>query len=381
MLQYITMGKKPKRVAIFADFLNEIGGVEYYINQLALSLKSAEVDVRVYCGVEPENKYWINLLKKHDIKTTFSKLHYKDRKDRTPEKTLTQQLVKDFNKWKPDIIHSCPMGKLVKIWLETPNRQSIPIVATEMTTPGPDTKHWYSNDLFEKINKFDAIIAWSQASSRGIKRFLGYEGEVVIFPHFIPAPKKKIDFISKNDAKNKSIGCISRLSPEKGIDYLIAAMSFVVKKTSNSTAHIYGMGRDEERLKYLVKCFGLENNIFFEGIYEPIVGIDNVSQKHNIFVQPSLFEGMSIAMLELMVRKRAIIATKVGGNLELFSKSRSGILVDRGDTKALANKILFLLDNIENQMILSKKAYSAFQERYKQINVLNSHIELYNKYI
>jgi len=372
------MDKKPKRIAIFADFLNEIGGVEYYINQLVLSLKSAKIDVQIYCGVEPEKKYWINLLKKHDIKVNFSNLYYKDRKDRTPEKTLTQQLVKDFKKWKPDVIHSCPMGKLVKVWLEIPNRQLIPIVATEMTTPGPNTKHWYSDDLFEKINKFDAIIAWSQASAKGVKCFLGYNGKVVLIPHFIPTPKKKIGFISKNDAKNKSIGCISRLSPEKGIDYLIAAMSFVIKKSPSSTAHIYGMGRDEERLKYLVKCFGLEKNIFFEGTYKSIIGIDSVSQKHNIFVQPSLFEGMSITMLELMVRKRAIIATKVGGNPELFGRNKAGILIDRGDTKVLANKIIYLLENINKQSELSKNTYNAFKKRYQTVDVLNSHISVYN---
>lgn len=80
--------------------------------------------------------------------------------------------IKKVALWKPDVVHSCPMGKLIKVWLEVKNRPKIPVVATEMTTPGPDTKHWYSNDLFQKINMIDAVIAWSKASERGSRNFL-----------------------------------------------------------------------------------------------------------------------------------------------------------------------------------------------------------------
>jgi len=270
------------------------------------------------------------------------------------------------------------MGKLVKVWLDNKERIKIPVVATEITTPCSSTRHWYSDNLFQKINMFDAIIAWSKASKNGVKKFLGYKGRTFIIPHFISEPNSIINFIGPTDTNNQSLGCISRLSPEKGLCYLIAAMSFVVKQYPKSTLHIYGQGREEESLQYLVKCFGLESNIIFEGTFEPFIGIDKIASKHNIFVQPSLFEGMSISMLELMLRKRAIIATKVGGNPELFGKSHAGILVERGNTQALAKKIISLLNNPTKQAELSRKSFQTFKEKYLNVNVLNLHLKTYS---
>jgi len=88
-----------KRVALFADFLSEMGGVEYYISQLASSLKGSGIEVRVYTGTQPENKYWINLLEKNNILTYYTKFKYTNRKDRTPEKQLVLKLIKEFNFW------------------------------------------------------------------------------------------------------------------------------------------------------------------------------------------------------------------------------------------------------------------------------------------
>lgn len=116
---------------------------------------------------------------------------------------------------------------------------------------------------------------------------------------------------------------------------------------------------------------------FFDGIFEPTIGIDKVAKKHNIFVLPSLFEGMPVSLIELMARKRVIIATKVGGNMELLGKPQAGILVERGNPKALAEKIKLLFKKPEKQVEFSKKSYQSFKKKFIGVEPLNLHLKVY----
>jgi glycosyltransferase involved in cell wall biosynthesis len=64
-----------------------------------------------------------------------------------------------------------------------------------------------------------------------------------------------------------------------------------------------------------------------------------------VFVLPSRFEGLSIALLEAMALGRAVVATRVGGSPEVIEDGESGILVRAGDPRALAEAIRSLLDD------------------------------------
>lgn len=129
------------RVALFADYLSGLGGTEFYMVQLAILLKEQGVDVKLFTGIKPSTGYWLDILKKYNIETYYSDISYVDRKDRNPENILISKIEEMFSVWSPDIIHACPLGKLMLTWIEKSNLK-IPIVGTEMTTPSTDTEHW-----------------------------------------------------------------------------------------------------------------------------------------------------------------------------------------------------------------------------------------------
>lgn len=370
--------KKIKRVAIFCDFLNLLGGTEFYNTKLGLMLHDYKVDVRFYVGEKPTLSYWTNLLAEKGIQISTPNKTHKILNSRKIEKEYVNQINRDFYEWKPDIIHTHPAGKLVISWLEKKYHTDIPIIATEWTTPGAETKHWYQPELPQLINFIDAFIATCEASYQGITNYHKYKGDIKIIPHLVDFPENN-EFPLKSN--NLSVGCISRLSVEKGLDFLLGAFAKLTLDFPTSKLHIYGHGDDEKRLQELTSCLNIYDKVVFEGVYEPFVGIDKVARQHNIFVQPSLYESIPTTILELMARKRCIVATKVGGIPELFADHNAGILVEKANTEDIYLNLKKIICNTDIMEIISNRAYQVFSSKYKNDESFKKILELYQETI
>lgn len=327
-----------KKVALFCDFLNSVGGTEYYNVMLATELKKRGIDVRLFVGEKTELKYWTSVLRKNGIKYYEPEEYHQDFLSRTIEEAFMPFVIENLKAWKPDIIHCSPAGKMFLAFVTNNSRPNIPIVATEYTTPSTATAHWYQPDLPKHINQIDALIATCKTSLEGIKKFHKYTGHVEIIRHFI-----KHKGVRHIKTVKKSVGCVARFSPEKGVGFLIGAWQKVIKKQPAAKLYLYGHGPAEDYLKNLTKSLGLENNVCFCGVFSPNAGIGSIVNKHTIFVQPSIFESISTSTIELMGYSKAIIATNAGGTKELINK-KTGILVPVASTDALARNIIKLLE-------------------------------------
>jgi glycosyltransferase involved in cell wall biosynthesis len=145
--------------------------------------------------------------------------------------------------------------------------------------------------------------------------------------------------ISKTDARRKLgisdrvvFGTVGRLVPTKGQTYLIEAFSRIQEKIPDSRLMIVGDGPLLNKLTKQAEELKISSKVFFTGyrddVLEIIRGID-------VFVLPSLAEGLSIALLEAMASRLPIIASNVGGIPEVFSDSHCGRLVPPKDVAAL----------------------------------------------
>lgn len=365
---------KVKKVAIFGDFLNSLGGTEYYNVNLAIKLKELGYEVRVYIGEQAKDKTWTNILNQQGIDVKFSRLPHNSFTERYQEQEFVKLIAEEFESWKPDIIHTHPFGKMAICWFSEESHQDIPLVATEWTTPGENTSHWYQPDTKDYINNVSAFIATCEASKKGIESYNNYKGRIEKIPHIIAKP----GFLPPVCPDVKSIGCIGRLSVEKGIEFLLGAMSLVVAVDPEVKLTVYGKGMDNTRLLELSNCLGLAKNVDFAGSYKPFTGIDKVAANHKIFVQPSLFESIPTTVIELMGRKRSIIATKVGGIPEILSNDR-GLLIDAANTQAMAESIIGLVNNQSLRDNISNKAYEYFTSNYDQSSVVSSICNLYEE--
>jgi glycosyltransferase involved in cell wall biosynthesis len=151
------------------------------------------------------------------------------------------------------------------------------------------------------------------------------------------------------------IGCACRATPEKGVKVLFNAFDRLVRISSRETVLVYiGSGPEINELSELRERLPSANSIFMLG-YLPNAA--SLLRTANVCVIPSLWqEAFSLAVLEMMVRGRAVVASNVGGVPELIEDRVSGILVVPNDVDALAKAITEVLGSESYQDALGTAA-------------------------
>lgn len=161
------------------------------------------------------------------------------------------------------------------------------------------------------------------------------------------------------------IGTVARLSSVKGQRYLILAMKDIVQVRPETQALLVGNGPEKDNLVNQVKELGLEKSVFFSSsTLDTTIPLSIM----DIFVFPSLMEGLGLAIIEAQAMGLAVVASDVGGIYTLVKEGSTGLLVRPKDAQILAEAILKLLkdknlaqelgararDQVRNQFNLSK---------------------------
>jgi phosphatidylinositol alpha-1,6-mannosyltransferase len=131
---------------------------------------------------------------------------------------------------------------------------------------------------------------------------------------------------------------VARLSPEKGLADLLAAVALLVAAGRPVTLTVAGSGPDRERLAALVAELGLGDRVRFAGFVPHGPAIVALLDAGDVFVLPSRSEGLPHSLVEAMARGLPVVATAVGGIPELLGDG-SGVVVGVGDAPALAEAI------------------------------------------
>lgn len=187
----------------------------------------------------------------------------------------------------------------------------------------------------------------------------------------VDVKRKKEEIGIKDD--QPVIGCVARLVPVKGHIYLIKAAKIVIDALPDVQFILAGDGELEMELKEFSRALGIESNIHFLGRRDDI---PELLQIFDIFVLPSLNEGMGRVILEAMAAGKPVIATRVGGIPEIVKDGITGILVPPENPDFLAEAIISLIKNrdlgekfgLEGKMRLDSKFTSqAMVERIEQL--------------
>jgi glycosyltransferase involved in cell wall biosynthesis len=118
--------------------------------------------------------------------------------------------------------------------------------------------------------------------------------------------------------------------------------------------------------------------IFVTG-YIPPADLPAYYSLMDVFVHPSLHDGMPNAVLEAMACERAVIATPVGGVVDVIKDGENGIVIRVSDAEQLAEKILHLLDNPALRLRLGKNARATVAEKFTPQKELEANLEVYRK--
>jgi glycosyltransferase involved in cell wall biosynthesis len=281
-------------------------------------------------------------------------------------------IVKMIRKINPDIVHvqslSCSFPALIlkKIW-HTP----YVVWGQGSDVYGPD---WFTKiSLRTTIKNADFVIALSEDMKRAVQHI--YNREIAIVPNGIEL-EEYIDKLQmqRKEHTEQRILFVGRLSPEKGVQYLLQAMQVIHGKIPDAKLAIVGYGVEGRGLEELAASLGIRECVDFVGKV-PHERIPDYMQQADVFVLPSLSEGLPVVILEAMASGLPIIATRVGGLPDIIEEGVNGYLVEAKNPDAIAEKLLILIksDNgctkisINNKKKAQMFAWDSIAEKLEKI--------------
>jgi len=200
---------------------------------------------------------------------------------------------------------------------------------------------------------------------------------------FAPCMKKSFDLFPPGFAQEDSIviGTIGRLQPVKDQATLIRAFAELIKGYPEISTRmrlvIVGDGPLSGSLRALAATLGVDKQTWFPGALNKV---PEVLCTFDIFVLPSLSEGISNTILEAMASGLPIIATAAGGNLELVQDGHSGRFFEPGNIASLTR---LLADYSTNALLRHTHASTARRiaiERFSLIAMVENYQSIYEQY-
>ena len=185
--------------------------------------------------------------------------------------------------------------------------------------------------------------------------------------------------IEREGYEENTLLFVGSLIKAKGIEVLLEAISLIKKKIPNIKVYIVGDGSPSYK-KYLEKLISelkINNNIIFKGFLTHSQLIE-LHRNIQIFVLPTFIDNSPNSLAEAMASGMPIIASHVGGVPSMIENDKNGILVEPGNAKDLANKIIDLISNKEKQSFISKNAKKMAKDRYLPSKVAKEIVNLYH---
>jgi glycosyltransferase involved in cell wall biosynthesis len=227
------------------------------------------------------------------------------------------------------------------------------------------------------LKRFNALAAVSDAVAQRLLAF-GVPAEKVktiangidvqIFERGEPLP-------ALSAPGSKVVGVVARLDLQKGFEYLLRA----VRELCNIYALkvvIVGEGPDRKAIEDMVKEYGLQSSVVLAGQQSDMAG---VYAAMDIFVLPSLNEGLPMTVLEAMAASRPVIATRVGAIPSVIQDGENGLLVDAKDTDGLRNALARLLSDSDLCRRMGERAHDWVSRNYTSEAMALKYRELYEE--
>jgi len=232
-----------------------------------------------------------------------------------------------------DIIHfHTKRAHALALWLGRPCAKTRYVVTRRMDYPV--TRNWYNDRLYNR--RVDGVVAISQRIAEvlleaGVKK----EKIRVIHSGIDASP-----FLQLREAKRDSdlpvLGTVATLEKRKGHRFLLEAAALLKRQGFRAKYRFAGEGGETNSLQKMAVELNLQDEVVFMGF---VLDIPDFLSESDIFVLPSLYEGLGISILEAMAAGKPVVATRVGGIPELVEDQVTALLVPPKEPSALARAI------------------------------------------
>lgn len=170
-------------------------------------------------------------------------------------------------------------------------------------------------------------------------------------------------------------GWIGRLVPQKGIDLLLEALAHG-RVPPNLTVLLAGDGPERGPLEARARALGIDGRVRFLGTR--MDGPDLLAA-FDLYVLPSRWEGLPLALLEAMAARLPVVAASVGGVPEAVVHQQSGLLVRPGDPAGLSGAMARLAADPGLRRSLGEAGYLRFREQFSMDRMVDRYSRLYRR--
>lgn len=293
-----------------------------------------------------------------------------------------------IKKIKPDLIHcffTLPSGSF---GLYCKKVYGIPYITSVLgaDVPGFNIGDWRL-DVYHSLTKFISRAIWDN-SSHIVANSSSLKDTCKKF-----SPKHNIEIITngvdtelfypgkKNDYSGEvQLLFVSRLMLQKGVDTLIKTCGLLKERgINNFKLTIVGEGHLKSLMFSLIDKFNLREKINFLG-WKDLEELPDIYRKADIFILPSVMEGMSSVTLQAMASGLPIVASKVLGFEEILEEDVNGLTAEYNDPADFANQIEKLIKSPELRKKMSEKSLEK-SRRFSWESIAKQYIGLYEKTI
>ncbi len=372
------MSSRPKKI-LYVITKSVWGGAQRYVYDLATHAAAEGHDVAVACGGTGP---LLNALQQAHIRVISIPMLERDVSIGKEVRVFTTLLAL-FRRERPDVIHLNSskvggVGAVAARLVALTNGRSTRVLFTVHGWPFFEPRPYHERALIFLTSWVStlfqqAVILISARDYRASRWFIP-EGKAVLIQHGI-AP---IQFSTREEARTflaRRTGAAIRsdtivlaatgeLTRNKGLDYALMAMARVKSSLPNHPCHLLIMGEGEERQPLLdrIRALGLEQSVSLAGFVPDarryLTGAD-------IFIMPSLKEGLPYAIMEAMAAGLPVIATSVGGIPDLIEPGIHGMLVPPRDERALAEAITTLITEPDLRHAYGSRARQRAEQTFK----------------
>jgi len=170
------------------------------------------------------------------------------------------------------------------------------------------------------------------------------------------------------------LGTIANLYPVKGHTFLLKAAAEVAKAVPQAVWLLAGRGQLLGELQDEAHQLGIADRVRFLGFRDDPAAL---LQAMDVFILPSLSEGLPVAVLEAMAAGKPVVATDVGGNRELIVDGRMGFLVPPRDPGTLAARTITLLTDKSLADRYAAEGQARVREEFSLERMVSAYEKLY----
>ncbi len=202
----------------------------------------------------------------------------------------------------------------------------------------PVKRNWYHNRLYN--SRVDGVVAISD-KIREVLIEGGVQAEKIrVIYSGIELGRFHPEALGDRTSHRPTIGTVAVLEPRKGHRYLLEAARILQDQGIRPRILLAGEGKEKAYLEQRAVRIGVQRDVVFLGF---VSNIPSFLNGIDLFVLPSLNEGLGVSVIEAMAAGKPVVASLVGGVPELVQHRLTGLLVPPGDPQALAQALAQLL--------------------------------------